>query len=142
MDDYAVVSTKGELKRAVERETRQIIITNPDLASNIRTVKTASKAALVTAIGAAGVAATNFWNPVGWGAGAVGLVAGGSTLTAIIALGVGATLIYAIYNGYSIKGTTKVKTPDGTEYEAELVMEKIEVIYCWFLSGSTLLLYL
>lgn len=124
MSDYAVVSTKEELKRAVERETRQIIITDPKLASNIKTVKTASTAALATAIGAAGVAATNFWNPVGWGAGAVGLVAGGSTLTAIIALGVGATLIYAIYNGYSIKGKTKVKTPDGTEYEAEIVMEK------------------
>jgi len=124
MDDYAVVNTKEELKRAVERETRQIIITNSDLASNIKTVKTASKAALGVAIGAAGIAATNFWNPVGWGAGAVGLVAGGSTLTAIIALGVGATLIYAIYNGYSIKGKTKVKTTDGTEYEAEIVMEK------------------
>ncbi|MGI9897166.1 hypothetical protein ACKVMY_16520 [Vibrio natriegens] len=124
MNDYAVVNTKEELKRAVERDTRQIIITNPDLASNIKTVKTASKAALVTAIGAAGVAATNFWNPVGWSAGTVGLVAGGSTLTAIIALGIGATVIYAIYNGYSVKGKAKVKTPDGTEYEAEVVMEK------------------
>ncbi|ENM3919004.1 hypothetical protein DDN19_003328 [Vibrio cholerae] len=124
MNDYAVVSTKEELKRALERETRQIIITDPELASNIKAVKTASKAAFVTAIGAAGVAASNFWNPVGWGAGAVGFVAGGSTLTAIIALGVGVTLIYAIYNGYSIKGKTKVKTPDGTEYEAEIVMEK------------------
>lgn len=60
MNDYAVVNTKEELKQAVERDTRQIIITNPSLASNIKTVKTASKAALVTAIGAAGVAATNF----------------------------------------------------------------------------------
>lgn len=124
MNDYAVVHTKDELKRALEQEVQQIIITNPDLASNIRTVKTASKLALGAAIGGAGIAATNFWNPVGWGAGAVGLVAGGSTLTAIITLGVGATLIYAMYNGYSIKGKTKVKTPDGSEYEAEIVMEK------------------
>lgn len=124
MNDYAVVSTKEELKRAVENKTKQIIITNADLASNIRTIKTASRAALGVAIAAVGVAATNFWNPVGWGAGAVGLVATSSTLTAIIALGVGATLVYAIYNGYSIKGKGRVTTPDGTEYEAEIVMEK------------------
>ena len=78
----------------------------------------------MAAIGGVGVGATNFWNPIGWGAGAVGLVAGGSTLIAIVALGVGATLIYAIYNGYSIKGKTKVTTPDGTVYEAEVVMER------------------
>lgn len=124
MNEYAVVNSKDELKRALEQEIQQIIIMNSDVASNVRTVKTASKVALVAAVGGVGVAATNFWNPVGWGAGAVGLVAGGSTLTAIIALGVGATLIYAIYNGYSIKAKGKVKTPDGNEYEAEMVMEK------------------
>jgi hypothetical protein len=124
MSDYAVVTNKEELKRAVENKTRQIIITNSALASNIRTIKTASRAALAIAITAAGVAATNFWNPVGWGAGTVGLVATSSTLTAIIALGVGATFVYAIYNGYSIKGKGRVTTPDGTEYEAEIVMEK------------------
>jgi hypothetical protein len=124
MNDFAIVGTKEELKQAIEREAQQIIITNPDLASNIKNVKTASKAVLVTAIGAAGLAATNFWNPIGWGAGAVGLAVGGSTVAAIVALGLGATLIYAIYNGYSIKGKTKVTTPDGTVIEAELVMEK------------------
>jgi hypothetical protein len=124
MNNYAVVNTKSELKLALENNTKKIIITNPDLASNIRTVKNASYVALTAAVAGIGVAATNFWNPIGWGAGAVGLVAGGSTLTAIITLGVGVTLIYAIYNGYSIKGKTKVKLPDGTEYEAEIVLEK------------------
>ena len=124
MNNYAVVNTKSELKLALENKTKQILITNPDLASNIRTVKTASYVALTAAVGGLSVAATNFWNPIGWGAGAVGLVAGGSTLTAIIALGVGVTLIYAIYNGYSIKGKGKVKLPDGTECEAEIILEK------------------
>lgn len=128
MNDYAIVTTKEELERAIEQETRQIIITNPDLASNLKTVKTASKATLVVALGAAGVAATNFWNPVGWGAGVVGLAAGGTTLSAIIALGlgvgVGGSIIYAIYNNYSIKAKTKVKMPDGREVEAELILEK------------------
>jgi hypothetical protein len=124
MKDYAVVNTKAELKHALEEKVQKIIVTNSDLASNIRTVKTASNIALAAAVGGMGVAAVNFWNPIGWGAGAVGIIAGGSTLTAIVALGVGATLIYAIYNGYSIKGKGKVKTLDGTEYEAEIVLEK------------------
>jgi len=124
MEEYAVVNSKDELKCALEQEVQQIIITNPRLASSIRTVKAASKVALVAAIGGVGVAATNFWNPVGWGAGVFGVVAGGSTLTAVLALGIGATLIYAIYNGYSIKAKCKVKTIDGKEYEAEMVMEK------------------
>lgn len=55
MDEQEVVTTKEKLKRTVERETRQIIITNPDLASSIKIVKTASKATSVTTINAAGV---------------------------------------------------------------------------------------
>ena len=98
MSDYAVVNSKEELKRALKFEINQIIITDSTLASNINIVKETSKVALVVTLGGMGVATTNFWNPIGWGAGAVGLVASGSTLTAIIALGVGATLIYAIYN--------------------------------------------
>lgn len=124
MSEYAVVSTKEELKRAIKHNAEKIIVTSPNLASNIKQVKTTSKAALATAIGAAGLAATNFWNPLGWGAGAVGLAAGGSTVAAIAALGVGTTFIYAIYNGYSLKGKTRVRMPDGTECEAEIVMER------------------
>lgn len=124
MSDYAVVNSKEELKRALKFEINQIIITDSTLASNINIVKATSKVALVVTLGGMGVTTTNFWNPIGWGAGAVSLVASGSTLTAIIALGVGATLIYAIYNGYSIKGKGKVRMPDGIEYEAEMVMEK------------------
>ena len=126
MKDYAIVSTQQQLKNALQDNISQIIITNADLAAQIKTIKNASTAALAAAIASAGVASTNFWNPIGWGAGAVGLATGGYLLVAIVALlGVlGVTLIYAIYNGYSIRGKGSVTTPDGTEYEAEIILEK------------------
>lgn len=124
MEEYVVVNSKEELERAVERETRQIIITNPELAKNITIVKTLSTVAFAGVVGAAGVAVTNFWNPVGWGVGAFGLVAGGSSLTAVIAIGVGVVVLYSIYNDYSIETRVRVKTPDGTEYEADVVLNR------------------
>lgn len=128
MKDYAIVSTKQQLKSALEDNTSQIIITDSELAAHIKTIKNASTAALAAAIASAGVASTNFWNPFGWAAGAVGLATGGYLLVAIVALlGIlGITLIYAIYNGYSISGKGSVTTPDGTEYNAELVLNKKE----------------
>lgn len=124
MSNYAVVSTKNELEQALERKADKIIVTDPDLARNIRTVKFASKAALTAAIAGITIAATNFWNPVGWGAGVVGAVAGGSTMVAIVALGLGAALVFVIYNDYNIKAKGKVKMPDGTEVEGEIILEK------------------
>lgn len=124
MSNYAVVSTKKELEQALERRVEKIIITDPDLARNIQSVKFASKAALTAAIAGIAVAATNFWNPVGWGAGFVGAIAGGSTMVAIIALGLGAALVWVIYNDYDIKAKGKVKMQDGTEIEGELILEK------------------
>ena len=123
MSNYAVVSTKKELEQALERKADKIIVTDPDLARNIRTIKFASKAALTAAIAGITVAATNFWNFVGWGAGVVGVVAGGSTMVAIVALGLGA-LVFVIYNDYNIKAKGKVKMPDGTEVEGEIILEK------------------
>jgi len=124
MGRYAIVSTKSELEKALQSEFDQIIVTDSDLASNIKTVKTASYVALVAAIGAIGVASTNFWNPIGWGAGAVGLASSGTIIFAVIALGLGATLIYAIYYNYNIKAGGKITLPDGTIVEAELVLDK------------------
>ena len=128
MSDYAIVNTKEELQSAIEQKTRKIIIINPDLASNIKTVKNTSRVALVAVLGAAGAVATNFWNPIGWGAGLAGIAVGGTSLAAMIALGVGAgvsiTLIYALYDGYSIQAKTKVKLSNGVECEAELILEK------------------
>lgn len=122
--NYAVVSTKKELEQALERKVDKIIVTDPDLARNIRTVKSASKVALTAAIGAVTVAATNFWNPVGLGAGLFGAVASGSIITAIILLGLGMALVWVIYNEYKIVVKGKVKMPDGTEIEGEIVLEK------------------
>jgi predicted phage tail protein len=122
--NYAVVSTKKELEQALERKVDKIIVTDPDLARNIRTVKSASKVALTAAIGAVTVAATNFWNPVGLGAGLFGAVASGSIITAIILLGLGMALVWVIYNEYKIVVKGKVKMPDGTVIEGEIVLEK------------------
>ncbi|SDY36209.1 hypothetical protein [Nitrosomonas sp. Nm33] len=124
MSNYAIVSTKQELEKALERKIDMIIVTDPELARNIKNVKYASRAALTTAIAAIGVAATNFWNPVGWSAGFVGAVAGGSTIAAIVALGLGASLIWGIYNDYNIKAKGKITMPYGTEVEGEIILEK------------------
>jgi hypothetical protein len=121
---YAVVSNKKELEQALERKADTIIVTDPDLARNIRSVKFASKTALTAAIAGIAVAATNFWNPVGWGAGLVGALAGGSTIVVILALGLSAVFVWAIYNDYTIKVNGKVTMPDGTEIKGELVLEK------------------
>lgn len=125
MAEYALVNNKEELKRALKSDTRNIIITDKSLATNVTRIKTASKVALVAVVGGAGVAAASFWNPVGWTAGAVGIAAGGATLTpAIVALSLSASLIFLIYNGYSIKGKGKYTAPDGSVFEAEVILEK------------------
>lgn len=98
MKSYAIVSTKGELKQALDRKADKIIVIDPDLAANIKNIKFVSRACLVAAIGAGGVAATNFWNPVGLSAAFVGAAAGGSTMVAIVTLGIGAALVWVTYN--------------------------------------------
>jgi len=124
MINYAVVKTKKDLKRAVEGNVDQIIVINSRLASNIKVVKATSKSALVVAVCSVLVTATNFWNPVGWGAGAVGVAVSSSVVTAITVLGVSAAVIYAIHSDYTIEGKTKIKTGDGTEYEGEIILRK------------------
>ena len=121
MKEYAVVRTKVQLKQALDSETRNIIVADEGLARNIKAVKYASKAGLALAVGSAGIAATNFWNPVGLTAGLVGAVSSGTLITAIIALGIGATLIWAIYNDYSIKVKGKYTCSDGNTYELSLI---------------------
>ncbi|BCV61573.1 hypothetical protein TUM17386_12440 [Shewanella algae] len=63
MKEYAVVRTKAQLKQALDSETRNIIVVDEGLARNIKAVKYASKAGLAVAVGSAGVAATNFFEP-------------------------------------------------------------------------------
>jgi hypothetical protein len=123
-NSFAIATNKRELEEALKNKIDKIIVTDPDLARNIRTVKFASKASLVAAIAGVGVAATNFWNPVGWSVGLVSEVAGGSITVAIIALGLGAALVIVIYNDYNITAKGKVKMPNGTEVEGEVILER------------------
>ena len=124
MPSIAVVNTKNELEQALARKTKKIVITDSDIASNVKIVKTASQAGLLAAIAAAGIAATNFWNPIGWTAGLVGVVSGGTIIAALVVLGLGATLILAIYNEYDIKAGGKITLPDGTVVQGEMVLQK------------------
>lgn len=124
MKNYAIVSSKEELKQALQRNVEEIVVINSSLAKNIKIVKYSSRAAMVAATVGAGVAATNFWNPVGLTAGVAAFAVGGSSLTAIVVLGVGSVLIFALYNNYDIEVKGKVKMPDGSEVEGELVLRR------------------
>ena len=124
MNDISIVNDKSELEEAIKKGVSTIVIKDPSLADNIKTVKMASKVALAAAIAGAGIAATNFWNPVGWVSGIASVAVSSSLIFALVALGLSATLIWMIYNGYTIKGKGKVKLPDGTVVEGEIILEK------------------
>lgn len=134
MTSTVLVSSKEELKQAINDKVERIVITDAALATHIRVVKTSSKwvlAAAIAAVVGTGVAVTNFWNPAGWVGGAaagavtMGLGAADATLiTAIVVLGLSATILYAIYSNYDVKGSGKVTLPDGTEFEGGLTMER------------------
>ncbi len=124
MQEYAVVNTKAELKKAIGDEVEHIIVADKRLASNIKTVKFASKTGLALAIGSAGIAATNFWNPIGMTAGVVGAVSSGTLITAIVTLSIGVTFIWAIFNDYSIKVKGKYTSSDGDTYEGEIILDR------------------
>lgn len=124
MKEYSVVKTKEQLEKALDSKVENIIVADENLARNIKTVKLASTAGLTVAIGSIGVAATNFWNPVGLTAGLVGAVSSGTLIAAIIAIGVGATLIWAIYNNYSIEAKGKYTSSNGDTYEGEIILKR------------------
>jgi len=86
MSNVTVVHTKSELERAIERRDKAIAVKSASLADDVQTVKSASSGAFALAIGSAGVFATNFWNPLGWGSGIIGTLSTGSLITAIFAL--------------------------------------------------------
>jgi hypothetical protein len=124
MVNAVFVSTKKELKSALEKKVEKIVITDRELAKNIKTIKSASNAALVTAVAATAVVATNFWNPIGWSVGLVGLTTGGVIAAAIIALSIGGVLVWVIYSEYDMKFGVKANFPDGTSAEVEMILEK------------------
>lgn len=124
-NEIVIVKTKEELKKAIEDNAGYIIVKDKKLATNIKRVKVASKATLAIAIGSAGVAATNFWNPVGIASGVVGIASTGGTIAAIIGIGLAmsATLIWALYNNYNVNISGKFTDKDGSEYEGEIILE-------------------
>lgn len=98
MSDKVFVSTKAELKKALEEKTKEILITDQSLASHVKVVSYASKAAIAAAVAGTGIAALNLWNPIGWGVAGVTAITSGTLVAAIVALGVGATLIWVLWN--------------------------------------------
>lgn len=124
MSNVTVAHTKSELERAIERRENTIAVRSMSLANGVKTVKSASSGAFALAIGSAGIFATNFWNPLGWGSGIIGTLSTGSLITAIIAIGLSTTLLFAIYNDYSIKGRTSIQLAGGNSIDVDLVMER------------------
>ena len=116
------VANKDQLKSALLDKADVIVITNEQLARNVRLAKHAKKGVAIAVMAGAGVAAANWWNPVGWaGAGAVGLstatyaiASGGAvglstgatvvSVTGIIALAGLGTLFMVMYNDYEMEG--------------------------------------
>ena len=124
MSNVTVVHTKSELERAIERQDKTIAVKSASLADDVKTLKSASSGTFALAVGSAGVFATNFWNPLGWGSGIIGTLSTGSLITAIVAIGLSTTLLFAIYNDYSIKGRTSIRLAGGNSIDADLVMER------------------
>ncbi|MEJ2046242.1 MAG: hypothetical protein P8X74_20690 [Reinekea sp.] len=113
-----IVNSKQDLKEALKIKASEIIITNKSLASHIKTVSYASKAALVAAVAGTAVTTTNFWNPVGWGVAGFITISFGTLLTAHIALGIG-TMILVIWNDYdfSIEASYEYTDPSGCKHK-------------------------
>lgn len=109
------VNNKKQLREALQNKVDIINIMDDDLAKHIVTVKKSSKAALVAALGtagAAGTAATMWWNPVGWGAGASALIGtavmgtvSAALVAAIVVLLAGMTvaLLWSLWADYDYK---------------------------------------
>jgi hypothetical protein len=125
MRNTIFVRTRDELKAAVGIERAQIVITDAALASKIRLVAKAPKAALAAALVAAGASVGMAWNPLGWGMAAVSTAVAGPLVAAVafflVSLGVGH--LYSIRKNYKITNKTTVTMPDGTVLENATVME-------------------
>ncbi len=125
MRNTIFVRTRDELKAAVGIERAQIVITDSALASKIRLVAKAPKAALAAALVAAGASVGMAWNPLGWGMAAVSTAVAGPLVAAVafflVSLGVGH--LYSIRKNYKITNKTTVTMPDGTVLENATVME-------------------
>lgn len=116
------VSTKEDLKNALNNKNEEILITNEKLAGNVKTISYASKAAITAALAGVGITATNFWNPIGLGAAGITAITAISSWTlilTIIALGLGASLIWILWNDYdfSFEGGKEYTDRNGEKHK-------------------------
>lgn len=125
MANIKYVSTREELKAALQDKADYIVVADKRLAHSISAVKTASRAALATAIAAAGVGATMWWNPIGWGASAVAITAGGALVAAVVSLIVilGICLLWALWKDWKVIGKGKITLPGGIVVEGEIILQ-------------------
>lgn len=123
MQNTSIVSNKSELKQALKIKAARIVITNIQLANHIRVVSMASKAVVTAVIAGGAISATQFWNPVGWGAAAFTAGISGTTLVAITALGLGVAT-YALSQDYRFVARGSYSDSDGNTYDAEAVLER------------------
>jgi len=125
MPNIKYVSTRKELKAALQEKPDYIVVTDKRLARSISTVKLASRAALAAAIAASGVSATMWWNPVGWGASAVAITTGGALVAAVVFLIVilGVCLLWALWKNWKVVAKGKLKLPGGIEVEGEMILQ-------------------
>ena len=119
MSNPTFVRSKSELKQALKRKDKEIIIVNEELAKNVKIVRGASKAALTVAVTGSAIALTNSWNPIGWGAAGITAVSSSTLVVAILALGLG-VLIWVLVNDYDLTFETggEYTDSDGNKYKA------------------------
>ncbi|QYJ77936.1 hypothetical protein [Shewanella acanthi] len=124
MSKVTYVSTRNQLKWALKNEDKYIVITEPDLAGNVKVLKYTSRAVILAALSITAIAVTNVWNPIGWGAGFIGIAVVSSTVTVISAIGISAGLIWLIYDSYDIIARGRIELPDGTILEGEVILKR------------------
>jgi len=114
-----LVSSKEGLKKALNQRCEEILITDSKLANRVKVISYASKTAIVAATAGTGFAALNAWNPLGWGVAGVTAVTSGTLITAVAALGIGAALIWVLWNDYdfSFEGGKEYTDPTGGKHK-------------------------
>ncbi|MGB8194588.1 MAG: hypothetical protein WCF67_21835 [Chitinophagaceae bacterium] len=124
MSSIKYVSTREELKSALEKKYDYIIITDKSLAGYVSVIKNAKEGVLTAAIVATAGAVTMWWNPIGWASGVVALTTGGALTLAvaflIVALGV--AVLWALYREWNIAARGTFKLPDGTTVTGEIIL--------------------
>lgn len=119
MSEPVFVSSRVELNRALKQRYAEILITDSKLANQVKVVSYASKSAIGIVLAGSGVVAVSWWNPIGWTAAGVTAITSGSLFAAIAALGIGASLVWVLWNDYdfSFEGGTEYTDPTGGKHK-------------------------